>query len=706
MPYNPGDSLLDKYIIQSMLGQGSFGEVYLVKHTVLQVLRAVKVLKHDAPGIGSTLFGDAQARFLLESRLGARLNTPISNPHLLQIHDCFVSDELCLLEMEYASGGSLAARMEQARATNQLMPVEAALQIALEVAGGLAGLHANDIVHRDLKPSNILFDEQGHARLADLGLAQVPGGFSMRSQLSEPRPHPGTPEYMSPEQENSGRTLKPPSDIYSLGLVLFEMLTGRNYTFQEPGKRASSLRAGIPHALDDLLVSMLSKEPEQRPWNGEKTTALLQAVADGKTPAGAAQLAESQAAESARLAQAAEQQRQADEQLRQQSAEQARKLAAEQARQLAELKARNEAAEDARREAERRERERAALEAKKPQPGFLERNWLWMALVGLALLLGGCFIVSLARYAVATPAPAAQAPADTARPAATSSGLLVLPTEQPASTPRPAPAASTYTPAPSYTPPPTYTPRPTYTPVPSYTPVPANPAGSSKRRQTDGMLMMYVTDGGGQGFWMDQTHVTNAMFRQFASAANYTTTAEGNGQSTTYDTSKGAAVTTRGANWQHPEGPGSSASGDDPVVQMSLSDAKAYCAWAGAALPTSAQWLLAASGTDGRAYPWGPQAPDGSLANFADANLPSFSKANASVNDGYQFTSPVGHYPTGASPFKLDDMAGDAWQWTSDGSIHGGAWDSPASDLRSTVSYHWSASDPTYSIGFRCASLN
>ena len=472
--FSPGDTLLDKYIIQSLLGQGSFGEVYLVKHTVLQVQRAVKVLKHDAPGVGSTLFGDAQARFLLESRLGARLNTPISNPHLLQIHDCYVSDELCLLEMEYASGGSLAVRMEQARETNQLMSVEAALQITLEVAGGLAGLHANDIVHRDLKPSNILFDEQGHARLADLGLAQVPGGLSMRSQLSEPRPHPGTPEYMSPEQENSGRTLKPPSDIYSLGLVLFEMLTGRNYNFQEPGKRASSLQAGVPPALDDLLVSMLAREPELRPWNGEKTAALLQAVADGKAPLSAAQLAESQAAESERLAQEAEKQRQVDEQLRKQSEEQARKLAGEHARQLADLKARTEAAErQARLAAEdaRRERERAAQVAEEPEPGFMQRNWLGVALVGLALLLGWYFI-SQTGPAAATPAPAAQAPAYTARPAATGSGALVLPTSQPASTPRPAQPAATDRPTPTDKP--TATDRPTATdvPVPTDTPPP------------------------------------------------------------------------------------------------------------------------------------------------------------------------------------------------------------------------------------------
>ena len=694
--YNPGDIILEKYEVQSLLGWGAFGEVYLVKHLMLQVSRAIKVLRHDAPGVGSTLFSDAQGRFLLESRLGASLNSPVANPHLLMVHDCHVTDELCLLEMEYASGGSLAARLEQVRATNQPMTVEQAQQVALEVAGGLAALHSIDIIHRDLKPSNILFDEQGHARVADLGLAQVPGGPSQRSQLSVPLPHPGTPGYMSPEQENSGKTLKPPSDIYSLGLVLFEMLTGRNYTFLEPGTRAASLRAEVPPALDDLLAKMLSEAPKDRPWNGEKTEALLKDVVEGRSPVGGRQMA---AAAVVLEPAVIEKKVPADD------------PAKEQARQMAEMNARLDAAEKqalkaaevARLEKEQREQARSAPEEEKPEPGFLKRNWLAIALVGLALLAGWYFISAQTRAAVPTQAPMQ---AYTSPPAVNNSGSQVQPTAPPVSTSRPAPVSTT---RPTNTPlTPTNTPvTPSSTPItPTITPPPAYQVGSSRSRSADGMLMMYIPGSGNQGFWMDQTHVTNAMFGQFVSATGYRTTAEKSGSSTAYDTVKGESVTTSGANWRHPVGPGSSASGDNPVVQMSLSDANAYCAWAGATLPTQAQWELAAHGTDGRSYPWGNQRPDGSLANFADANLAAFSKADTSVNDGYQFTSPVGHYPGGASPYQLYDMAGNAWQWTSDSHLRGGAWDSPASDLRSIVSYSWGAADPTYSTGFRCASSN
>ena len=115
MPFAPGDLLLDQYHIEKTLGQGAFGEVYLVTHRVLGVARALKVLKRDVPGLGSREYSEAQERFQLEARLGARLNTPLAHPHLLQVFDCLLSEELSLLEMEYAAGGSLAARLQTAR---------------------------------------------------------------------------------------------------------------------------------------------------------------------------------------------------------------------------------------------------------------------------------------------------------------------------------------------------------------------------------------------------------------------------------------------------------------------------------------------------------------------------------------------------------------------------------------------------------------
>ena len=274
MSYSPSDILFDKYRIEALIGQGAFGDVYRVTHLALRVTRAVKILRRDAPGMGSTLYNNAQQRFMLEGQLGARLK----NPYLLQIYDFIIREDVLLLEMEYAPGGSLAEKLEKLKADGALLPIPEALRVALEIASGLSALHARDIIHRDLKPSNILFDEQGQAHLADLGLAQIPGGPSMRSQLSDAQPHPGTPGYMSPEQEFERGLLKPPSDVYALGLVLFEMLTGRSYAMLRPGTRANSLRREIPARLDDLLAKMLAKSPDERPWDGNEARELLKSL--------------------------------------------------------------------------------------------------------------------------------------------------------------------------------------------------------------------------------------------------------------------------------------------------------------------------------------------------------------------------------------------------------------------------------------------
>jgi formylglycine-generating enzyme required for sulfatase activity len=333
MPFVNGDVLLDKYRIERLLGQGAFGEVYLVTHLALGVPRAIKILRRDAPGVGNGDYQDVESRFRLEAQLGARLNSPSPHPHLLQVHDLHLAEDLLLLEMEFASGGDLSRRMQQAAKAGQIFPLGEALRISQEVASGLAALHAMDIVHRDLKPANILFDEKEHARLADLGLAQLPNGPSQRSLLSNAKNHPGTAAYMSPEQAETVGVLRPPSDVYALGLVLFEMLIGRNYTFQRPGTTLRKLRPDLPIGLDSLLARMLQDNPKDRPWDGAEVAELLeevrQQVADGGREA---------------------QRRQAEEQL----------LAVRQA----EAQARLAALEQERVQAEARERARQAAEQK------------------------------------------------------------------------------------------------------------------------------------------------------------------------------------------------------------------------------------------------------------------------------------------------------------------------------------------------------
>ena len=276
MPYQPNDTLLNKYRIEALIGRGAFAEVYRVTHLTLNVTRALKIFNRAHPGVGSTEFSEFLGRFQLEAQLGAKLNTQTQHPNLVQVYDFQQLDDLLLLEVEYASGGNLADRMERAKTSEELIPIDEVLGIATDIARGLAAIHALDVVHRDLKPSNILLDRDGRAKVADLGLAQIPGGPSMRSRLSEPLPHPGTPGYMSPEQQNLRDYLSPRSDVFALGLILFEMFTGRFYRNVRPGTRVGKLRSDVPRWLDNLIARLLAPDPDGRPWDGAEVLGLLE----------------------------------------------------------------------------------------------------------------------------------------------------------------------------------------------------------------------------------------------------------------------------------------------------------------------------------------------------------------------------------------------------------------------------------------------
>jgi formylglycine-generating enzyme required for sulfatase activity len=234
--------------------------------------------------------------------------------------------------------------------------------------------------------------------------------------------------------------------------------------------------------------------------------------------------------------------------------------------------------------------------------------------------------------------------------------------------------------------------------------------GSTITREKDGMVMVYVPAGpfrmGGDGkdyfdekpihtlsldaFWIDKTEVTNAMFQKFVHTIGYKTDAEKAGVSLIVPYYKEFKYTP-GANWQHPQGIGSDLTNlsEHPVVHISWNDAKTYCEWVGARLPSEAEWEKTARGIDGRTYPWGEMVPNGELLNFADKNL-DVDWADKNSNDGYKFTSPVGSYPAGASPYGALDMLGNVLQWTSDwyqaypGSDYNGGTDYTGSSIFGT----------------------
>jgi raffinose/stachyose/melibiose transport system substrate-binding protein len=363
--FSENDIILKNYRIEKSIGQGAFGEVYLATHLGLNGKRAVKVLLRDEVGIGSVEYDEYRNRFRQESQLMEWFN----HPNIIRVYDFQEEDNTLFLIMEYASGGSLKQKLDDIRNKNGRFDVTGVVELGIDVAEGLTVMHKRDVIHRDLKPSNILFDAEGHAKVADLGLAQVPGGASLRSQLSLPKAHPGTPMYMSPEQEISGVYLRPSSDIYSLGLILFECFTNRSYKNIRPGTHIRELVPEVPEWFDALLLRMLSDSPKERPWDGTETAEeLRKGLQAGDAAMREAREKEQQ--ESLERARLAEQQRIEEERIRKIQEERAHKEALEKARLEEEEKQKQAARERLQKEAE--ERVRLAAEEKARQEAELK----------------------------------------------------------------------------------------------------------------------------------------------------------------------------------------------------------------------------------------------------------------------------------------------------------------------------------------------
>jgi eukaryotic-like serine/threonine-protein kinase len=259
-----------RFELQRIIGRGGMSEVWLARDRELE--RPV-VLKLCAPHA-------EPARFEREARSAAEL----SHGNVVRVFDFGWLDDRPYMVLEYLPGGTLEGRLR----AQEPLPDDETERIAHDVAAGLAQAHAAGVVHRDLKPSNVLFDEEGRAKLADFGIARAWGDAT----LTDPGTLLGTAHYMAPEQA-AGKPPGPAGDVYSFGVLLFQMLTGRlplpaegpvQATIRhrdEPAPPVRSVRPEAPAVLAELADRPLAKDPRARPADG---AALLAALAETAPP--------------------------------------------------------------------------------------------------------------------------------------------------------------------------------------------------------------------------------------------------------------------------------------------------------------------------------------------------------------------------------------------------------------------------------------
>ncbi len=249
-----------KYEVQKMLGKGATGTVYLAKDTFTGKEVALKTIEPEVfrdPEFGTVY----RSQFLNEASLAGKLR----HPHIVSILDAVVSEDSGHIAMELVTGGDLAAHVTP----KTLLPVADVLQIGFKCCGALEYAAKEGIVHRDIKPANIMVASGTDVKIADFGAA-----FLKKSQVVQTAAM-GSPYYMSPEQIQ-GKEVNFHSDMYSLGVVLYELLAGRRpfaadnieqlmekIIKQEPPV-PSSVRADLPKALDLLVLRAMKKDPKQR----------------------------------------------------------------------------------------------------------------------------------------------------------------------------------------------------------------------------------------------------------------------------------------------------------------------------------------------------------------------------------------------------------------------------------------------------------
>ncbi len=677
------------YEVLKLLGGGGFGVVYLARDTDLKRLVVLKMLH---PHLAAQ--PDMVRRFVQEARAMARLD----HVNIVRINQVKNDAQQPFFEMEYIEGQTLAKyRASQVFSLRQVIP------IIKQIAAALDAAHQQKIIHRDVKPDNVLVKPNGQLKLTDFGIIKL---LESTETL-----HPstqgiiGTPSYMAPEQADLSRRqeIGPGCDIYALGVVTYELLTGHlpfkgtsyhtilGAHVTQPPPDPRTFNPFLTESTAQVLLKVLAKQPANRYLSA---TAFVNALELEAASGGAGH--------QSRIS----------------------SLSRDGASQVAPASAPL---------VEPTENSVATISDKTAhtvsQPLAPQKQIAWPMAIGLGSVIMIIILIAVFARPLIFDTP------DSAEPA-----IVIASTE--------APAKQTKSPA-----------KPTEG-LASLTEVPANPTdvppasmstlgiGSTMQGQ-DGMTLLYVPEGeflrGSKdndpdgldnekpqrsifldAFWIDQTEVTNEMFARFVDDTGHQTKAEEAGWG--YAFTEETWEVTDGAEWRHPQGPNSSIEGleQHPVVQVSWNDAKTYCEWTGRRLPTEAEWEKAARGTDSRSYSWGNEEPASNLVNFCDKNCSNPNSKIDSLDDGYEFTAPVGTYPDGASPYGALDMTGNVWEWNADWYaesyykdapeqnpqgpdtgeqrvLRGGSWYDGMQKLRVIARDSYHPTNRASDYGFRCA---
>ncbi len=597
MPDFTGQSI-GRYHVIEPLGQGGMATVYRAYDTRLECEVAVKFIRMERLTREET--EKALKRFEREAKELARL----THPNIVKVTDFGKYKGTPYLVMEYLPGGTLK------QFGGKPMPYEQAARLLAPVARALDAAHKKNLIHRDIKPGNILLTEEGQPMVSDFGIAKIldlEGG----NTLTSTNVAIGTPEYMAPEQWLNQVSAQ--SDIYSLGIVFYELVTGqRPYTADTPAAvflkqandplpRPRSFVPGLPEEVEKVLYKALAKVPEERYLSmGEFAAAVEELGIPGKIPppdetafslTSPPPVQENPAGEETRPGAPVSSIPQVPvTQLEE-------KIPAEPPLPQASIA-------------------HISTPGRPPRAGWKRALVaLTFVLVGLAAL-AGLAVVGIRQVQKGIGPPA-----------------FLRATETPVTT---------------------YLIAPLDTSTPASSPIPELGIGSSQTSLKDVMTMMYVPAGeflmgssqdDSQAaddekpqhtvfldpFWIDKFEVTNWQYQQCVKASACT------------PPSSSASLT-------HTNYYKSTLYSDYPVINVGWSQAQDYCRWAGRRLPSEAEWEKAARGTDGRIYPWG-EGIDCSTANFWMC-----------VGD----TTKAGSYPGGASPYGAMDMAGNALEWVYD----------------------------------------